>query len=162
MQSPDGDESRSGCSKQPNPSFTDFVTAGASTGFCSTHIVPWRAAAHTWRMVVCHSIECNGQQSTPGGSCLKLCWQLPSIPAGGTAYLVSEAWLSMTPVWSTSCCCVQWCDENPDEPLSMELLGLLPAALESPTWMYSCGSWICLVVCRDLSIQGRKWLMMVA
>lgn len=28
---------------------------------------------------------------------------------------------------------VQWCDENPDEPLSIELLGLLPAALESPT-----------------------------
>jgi len=28
--------------------------------------------------------------------------------------------------------------------------------------LYSCGSWICLVVCRDLSIQGRKWLMMVA
>lgn len=27
----------------------------------------------------------------------------------------------------------QWCDDNPDEPLSMELLGLLPAALESPT-----------------------------
>lgn len=27
----------------------------------------------------------------------------------------------------------QWCDENPDEPLSIELLGLLPAALESPT-----------------------------
>lgn len=29
--------------------------------------------------------------------------------------------------------CVQWCDDNPDEPLSMELLGLLPAALENPT-----------------------------
>lgn len=29
--------------------------------------------------------------------------------------------------------CWQWCDDNPDEPLSLELLGLLPAALESPT-----------------------------
>jgi hypothetical protein len=27
----------------------------------------------------------------------------------------------------------QWCEANPDEPLSMELLGLLPAALEQPT-----------------------------
>ena len=28
---------------------------------------------------------------------------------------------------------MQWVDEHPDEPLSIEALGLLPAALESPS-----------------------------
>jgi hypothetical protein len=45
---------------------------------------------------------------------------------------------AMLPRHAMLCCAVlcdavQWCDDNPDEPLSIELLGLLPAALENPT-----------------------------
>lgn len=58
---------------------------------------------------------------------------------------------------SVSCCryeCVQWCDDHPDEPLSLEMIGLLPAALEGPSRV--AVSFLVLTRCASLQTEVHK------